>query len=259
MGIDRAYVYPVYCDSTIDLQKALGIQSIDIRSQVPLLHELGYLAGSFIYITDGPQGEGENPWADLRLGADGKPSVFWQIEGQSWYTLSADKRFEWARWMIETKLQELDAVHYDVLCTVCPFEDYNPAHTRDARADRNNRRAMLRYAAGKGLAVSSEGFWDRMTPFYDLGSTKYAHVLGGEEYCTVPMTMLVYHDAAIHMWWEVDNYNNHEHRTQGGRGQTSSYYWGGGSPRFSLAIDMDDPDIGFVTFADIKKILKARM
>lgn len=237
LGIDRAYVYPTYMGSTLDLQAAFGSAPIDIRAHLPLLQELGYLAGSFIYITDGPRGEGEDGLHDLLLNADGKPQVFWQIEEHTWYVYSGEKRFAWARKMIEEEHSGLDAVHYDVLCCSSLMEDYHPAHRRDARADRENRREMLQYAAGKGLVVSSEGFYDRMTPYYDLGSVKFAHALGGDEYCVVPMTMLVYHDSAYHLWWEVDNYNNPEHRTQFGRGQLSRLYWGGGSPRVQSVMD----------------------
>jgi hypothetical protein len=139
--------------------------------------------------------------------------------------------------MLEEKVGQLDAVHFDVLTCANLREDYHPLHRRDARVDRDNRREMLQYAADKGLIVSSEAFWDRMTPYYDLGSTKFAHVLGGDEYCVVPMTMLVYHDSACHLWWEVDNYNNPEHRSQGERGYSPSLYWGGGAPRLQSAID----------------------
>ena len=57
------------------------------------------------------------------------------------------------------------------------------------------------------------------------------------EYCVVPMTMIVYHDCAIHTWWEVDNYNNPEHRTQFDRGLADRLMWGGGFPRRQAAMD----------------------
>ena len=233
MGIDRALVYPVFTRSTMG-EIAPGMRWVDIRAQVPLLHELGYTAGSFIYITDGSQDE---PPQNLLHDANGKPIVAWQIHDMKWYAFSCARRFEWARQMLDQEHAGLDAIHYDVLCCGGVRENYNPAHRNDTRADIANRREMLDYAAAKGLIVSSEGFWGRMTPSYDLGSCKFAHVLGGEEYCVVPMTMLVYHDCAWHTWWEVDNYNNYEHRSQFARGQTQRLPWGGGHARLQAAID----------------------
>jgi len=167
----------------------------------------------------------------------GDPRLFWTIKDAKWYSFSNAKRIEWARRLIDREHGGLDGIHYDVLCCSDMREDYHPAHRSDARADAEARKQMLQYAASKGLIVPSEGFWDAMAPHYDLGSTKFAHILGGDEYCTVPMTMLVYHDSMIHMWWEVDNYNNPEHRTQVARGHAPRLFWGGGSPRLQSAID----------------------
>lgn len=238
MGIDRALVYPVYLDSIIDIQKSTGLKSIDIRDHLGLIKELDYLAGSFIYIVDGPPGAGADANRDLLLDAAGKPRVLWQIRDLTWYVLSAEKRFEWARRLLDHEHHGLHGVHYDVLCNVEAGEDYNPLHRKDGRADQANRKAMLQYAADRGLIVSSEGFWDRATPHYDLcNGTKFSAALGGAEYCVVPMTMLVYHDSAFHTWWEVDNYNNPEHCRQSGRGQTRRFALGGGNPRLQSAMD----------------------
>ena len=85
--------------------------------------------------------------------------------------------------------------------------------------------------------ISSEGFYDRMTPHYDLCNSKYPFALGGDEYCVVPMTMLCYHDSAYHTWWEVDNYNNPHHRSQWGRGYKERYAFAGGLPRLQACMD----------------------
>ncbi len=237
-GIERAFVYPVYCDSTLSIEFDLDMKSIDVREQVPLLHELGYLAGSFIYLTDGPPCDGDDPFRDHLFDASGNPVLFWQMRELKWYILANEARQRWMHHFLDHEHAGLDGMHYDVLCCTCPNEDYHPAHTAGARADAESRRRMLEYASReKGLLVSSEGFRGRMTPYYDLGNTKYAHVLGGEEYCVVPMTMLVYHDCAYQTWWEVDNYNNPEHRAQGERGFSRRYWAGGGFPQLQAAID----------------------
>lgn len=235
-GIDRAYVYPLYCNTTLDIRVGLGLQWIDERRQLPLLRELGYLAGSFIYLTDGPPGAGDLP-ENLLLTESGAPYLLWQMGDLQWFTLSHEAQCAWARHFLEGEQGGLDGIHYDVLMCHGFEEDYHPAHRRDRRADRRHREALLDYAADKGLIVSSEGFNGRFAAHYDLGNSKYQQALGGEEYCVVPMTMLVYHDAAWHTWWEVDNYNNPEHRSQGGRGYRDRFPLGGGHIRLQAAMD----------------------
>lgn len=242
MGVDKAFVYPVYTWSwdptrAIDLKDGTDISFIDIREYLPLVGELGYATGSFITVTCGLMGEGEDRYRDLILDHRGEPIIEWRIENLVWYILSADKRSERAHKLLDDEHGGLNGIHYDVICVGGLREDYNPVHLRDARTDVKSREEMLKYAGEKGLIVSSEGFWDDMTPYYDLGNSKYAHVLGDSEYCVVPMTMLVYHDSAYHTWWEVDNYNNPEHRTQFGRGYHKRFGWGGGFPQLQSAID----------------------
>jgi len=231
-GIDRAYVLPVLMASTLDMGEAMGGPPTDIRDLLPLIRELGWLAGSFIYLTDGPEEGG-----GLRLGADGKPNMAWQIGDRKWFRFSPAHRAEWARRFLDGDLKGLDAVHYDVLTCVRFQEDYSPGSRTDARQDAEAMRKMLDDTTRRGLIVSSEGFLDRMTPHYDIGSTKFSHGFLEGEYAVVPMTMLVYHDSAIHTWWEVDNYNNPEHRTQFGRGLSERLWWNGGSPRLQSAMD----------------------
>ncbi|MBI4024309.1 MAG: hypothetical protein HY360_04965 [Verrucomicrobia bacterium] len=237
MGIDRAYVFPIFMASTLDMGTAMGVRLTDLRQHLPLLDELGYAAGSFLYIMDGPKLAGPDPCADLFLDREGHPILKWTIKDLNWFMLSISKRMEWSRYYLDRDHAGLSGVHYDVLATTALREDHHPARLMDARADRENRKALLQSACDRGLIVSSEGFWDHMTPSYDLGNSKYAHALGGEEYCVVPMTMLVYHDSAFHVWWEVDNYNNPEHRSQGGRGWQRRFAMGGGFPQPQAAMD----------------------
>ena len=235
LGIDKAYVYPVYM-KTIDTDQGLPYRWNDYRQLKPLLDELGYAGGSFILSTEGPMGEGDDPHRDLALNAKGEPQVRWRMEHFVWYAISLEKRFEWSKKFIDEQTG-LDGVHYDVNCADMSREDFHPKHRNDARAERELRRRLLDYAASKGKIVSSEGFWDAMTPHYDLGSSKYALALGGDEYCIVPMTMLVYHDCTIHSWWEPDNYNNPLSRSQVDRGYFTRFPMGGGFPRHQSAMD----------------------
>ena len=239
-GIDKAFVYPMYHYfvnyEEVERRNPEG-REIDIRHLTPLLNELGYSGASFIYTQDGPAESGDDPLKNLRFDRSGKPFIYWEMHGLEWFNWSLEKRLALTNQILDDEHIGLDGVHFDTL-TARPFiEDYHPGHRTDTKEDWVNRQKMLDHAAGKGMIVSSEGFWGRMTSHYDLGSTKYAHTLGREEYCIVPMTMLVYHDSAYHTWWEVDNYNNSEHRTQYNRGFLPRFQWGGGAPRIQSAMD----------------------
>ncbi len=236
-GIDRALVYPLYMDSPVSLSGAVEGSSIDQRKLIPLINELGYKPGGFIYVVDGPEGKGEDKWKNLRLDENGQPRVCWQMNDLNWYNFSNEERLRWASKYIDNELKDMDWLHYDVL-TGGPFlEDYNQAHRCDARAEAEGRAKVLDYATDRGMIVSSEGFWGRGMSHYDLGNTKRPFAIGRDEYAIVPMTMLVYHDSAYHTWWEVDNYNNPEHRSQYNRGYPDRYAFGGGFPRIQSAMD----------------------
>ena len=74
--------------------------------------------------------------------------------------------------------------------------------------------------------MTSEGFWGRMTPYYDMGSTKFQHMICRDEYYNVPLTMLVYHDSCFHNWWEFHNYNNPVFRAHFGESWKDQFYFG---------------------------------
>jgi hypothetical protein len=232
-GIDRAVVYPLLCKTTFDTNAMLGENMADQRAFAPLARELGYLPGSFIYLVDGAMPEGDDACRDLRLNQDGRPGLFWKIRDAEWYELSAGKTMEWARDFLDHDHDGLDMVHFDVLTSRRLSEDWHPGHRLDSRGDREARGRILAYAGTQNRIISSEGFFDRLTPWYDLGNSKYPRALGGEEYCVVPMTMLVYHDSAYHTWWEVHNYNNPHHRSLGG----DRLAFGGGWPRIQSCMD----------------------
>jgi hypothetical protein len=239
-GIDRAYVYPVLMKTTQPFVFKNGsrkINAIDIRKHLSLIHKLGYTAGSFILITEGPKGKGKNSKKGLKFTPEGDLVFHWGMRGRTWYGYSLWKRLAAARNMIDREHRGFDGVHYDVLCSRPLEEDYSKVNRTDAHEDFLNRKEIMSYAADRNMLVSAEGFRDRLTPYYDLGNSKIAHVAGRDEYCVVPMTMLVYHDSAYQTWWEVDNYNNPEHRSQFSRGYNRNFYWGGGFVRIQSAMD----------------------
>jgi hypothetical protein len=236
-GIDSAYVYPVLMKTTqpFVFTTSMGtIGSIDIRKHLSLLHKTGYMAGSFILITEGPDKNGNK---GLKTTADGKLITHWKMQGKTWYGYSLHNRLDTAKKMIDREHKGFEGVHYDVLCSRHLEEDYTPGNTTNATDDFLNRKEIMLFTNSRNMLVSAEGFRDRLTPYYDLGNSKIAHVTGRDEYYTVPMTMLVYHDCAYQTWWEVDNYNNPEHRTQHNRGYQRSFYNGGGFARLQSAMD----------------------
>lgn len=233
LGIDRAIVYPLLCRCTFNVKAAFGNDMADLTRFVPVVRQLGYVPGSFIYTDDGESPEGD----DLALDSRGKPMLLWTINDLQWFKLSSAKSFTWAKHFLDEKMNGLGFVHFDVIASRVSFEDYHPAHRTDARAERDGRQRILEYAGSKGLIISSEGFYDRLTPYYDLGNSKYPLALGGDEYCVVPMTMLVYHDSAYHTWWEVDNYNNPQAQAKGDRGFQDRFAFGGGRSRQQACMD----------------------
>ena len=137
---------------------------------------------------------------------------------------------------LDNQCRTCEGVHFDTLSANWVHEDYGPAKT-SGRDDYNMIRQILQYACDKRMYTVTEGFCGRLTPWLDQGSTKFQHMVCRDEYYCVPMTMLVYHECAQHIWWEVDNYNNPMNRAQGGREWGSRYYFGGGRPEIQSAID----------------------
>jgi hypothetical protein len=235
LGIDKAFVYPLLYHINLPKDNVANIpQPNDERMALAeLLQELDYLGGSFIYLNDMPTDDPKR----LILDNKGNPKLYWQMKGVKWYCLNGEEKFSQARQIIDDHHSQLQGIHYDVLTCPPAFEDYHPAHLADGKADLETRRKILDYTTEAGLLVASEGFNGRMSSHYDLGSTKYSQALGGDEYCIVPMTMLVYHDSAYHTWWELDNYDNPEHLCQYGKGYLRRFPWGGGNARLQSAMD----------------------
>jgi hypothetical protein len=75
------------------------------------------------------------------------------------------------------------------------------------REDMGWTRELLGIETNGNRIVSAEGFVDRYTVSYDIGSTKLLPAWGDVPSIPVPLTMLVFHDSTVHDWWEVHNYN----------------------------------------------------
>lgn len=230
LGFERAFVYPLSMGNLVQDLAMGGRPPIDIRSHLPLLAELGYLAASWMWVEDVPQ-EYEN----LMLDVAGQPMFSWQIDERRWSRCCPVRQVALANRIQDERMAGHTAQHFDVTASISLRECHHPDHPLDRREDAAWRRKVLATASRRGHVVSSEGFCGFATPSYDIGSVKIAQPVHPDWY-TVPMTSLVYHDACVHDWWEVDNYNNPHHRSQSGRGK-GYFPLGGGWPALQAAQD----------------------
>jgi hypothetical protein len=211
MGFDRAFVYPLSIGNAVRDFLMGGRPPVDVRRHLGLLDELGYLAASWMWVEDVP----EDP-ADLMLSADGKSMFGWQIDDRRWFRSCPVRQLALANRIQDERMGGNTGEHFDVTASRQLLECYHPDHPLDRRDDAIWRRKVLETGTARGGVISSEGFWGFAAPSYDIGSVKIPVPVHADWY-TVPMTSLVYHDSCVHDWWEVDNYNNPHHRTQGGR------------------------------------------
>lgn len=214
MGVEKAFVYPLSMGNVVKSFKMGGREPIDIRRHLGLLDELGYLAASWMWVEDVPADPADN----LMLDPKGAPYFSWQIDAVKWFKSCPVRGVALANLIQRERMAGHSAQHFDVTASRPGMECHHPDHPIDRRDDALWRRNVLETACARGNVVSSEGFWGYATPSYDIGSVKIATALHGDWF-TIPLTSLVYHDSCIHDWWEVDNYNNARHRSQGGRGQ----------------------------------------
>jgi len=231
MGFERAFVYPLSIGNRVEDYLMGGRRPIDIRRYLGLLDELGYLAASWMWVEDVPEAV-EN----LMLTPDGQPRLGWQIDDVKWYRSCPVRQVALANAIQDERMQGHTAHHFDVTASRDGLECGHPDHPLDRRDDAVWRCKVMETATRRGCVVSSEGFWGYATGSYDIGSVKIPQPVHQDWY-TVPMTSLVYHDSCVHDWWEVDNYNNPHHRNQGERDRVHLPLCGGGWQALQAAQD----------------------
>ncbi len=230
LGFDRAFVYPLAFGNMVEGFLMGGRPPIDIRRHLPLLDELGYLSAAWMWTEDVPDNG-----SDVLLDRSGNAAFSWQIDDMKWFRACPVAQVPLSNRIQDARMAGFTAHHFDVTASRGTAECFHPDHPLDCREDALWRRKVLRTGVNRGLVVSSEGFWGYASPDYDIGSVKIAQAVHADYY-TVPMTSLVYHDSLVHDWWEVDNYNNPHHRSQGGRGKRY-FPLGGGWARLQAAQD----------------------
>lgn len=234
MGFERALAYPLCIGNYLEGFLMGGRPPIDIRRHLPLLDELGYLAAGWMWVEDLPV-SAKKP-ENLMLDRNGSTLHSWQIDDLEWLRACPSSQVAASNRIQNERMRGFTAHHFDVTACRAGLECFHPDHPLDKRQDAEWRRKTLESAARRGLPVSSEGFWGYATGSYDLGSVKIPLTVHNDWY-TVPITSLVYHDSCIHDWWEVDNYNNPHHRNQGDRDKTYFPVPGGGWQSQQAAVD----------------------
>ena len=230
MGFDRAFVYPLAMGNIVEGYLMGGRPPIDIRKHLGLLADLGYLSAGWMWTEDVPA---DGP--DVALSAAGEPFGGWQIDRIKWVRACPVRQVAISNRIQDERMAGFTGHHFDVTASRDGIECFHPDHPLDRRGDAAWRRKVLATGTRRGLVVSSEGFWGHAAPSYDIGSVKIALPVH-ENWYAVPMTALVYHDSMIHDWWEVDNYNNPHHRSQGNR-EKRYFPLGGGYARLQAAAD----------------------
>ena len=165
----------------------------------------------------------------------------WKIENFQWYVVCPPYETEAIKKRYQADMALMDWIHYDVVANVAALACYNKSHALHGNKPMDRRqgfafsRELLGPTTNGNRAVSSEGFCDRLTTSYDVGSTKVFPQSGNAPFIPIPMTMLVFHDSTVHDWWELHNYNANkgfegDHDVQVG-------FVGSGKPEKKAAMD----------------------
>jgi len=213
-GFDRAFLYPVRFNAYARDFKMGGDPPIDLSDQdIHAIAALGYDVSPWTWVVEAlDDGSEEAARAYLR-DASGQKVPHWQIDDYQWYLCCTPSQADFVKKSYAGRMRDMTWAHFDVNATAGPRECYaldhprHSGHALDRRADLAFLRELLGPETNGNRIVSSEGVRDALADVYDIGTTKLLPAFGDVPFWTVPMTMLVYHDALIHDWWEVHNYN----------------------------------------------------
>jgi len=216
-GFESIFYYPVrMCHYSLDFKMG-GDEPI-------------WLSGEQIQAIKRNGGSYVAPWAWVYEGLDdgsqrmrrifrhdkyGRLVPGWRIDQFQWYAVCTPYQIDHMKRRFETDMKQMDWIHYDVTAMRVGHVCFNTDHAAHGnrpmgrREDFKYTRQLLGPATNGNRIVSSEGFVDRYTSSYDIGTTKIYPNWGDTPFIPVPMTMLVFHDSCIHDWWEVHNYNRH--------------------------------------------------
>jgi len=216
-GFGAIFYYPVrLCHYSLDFKMG-GDEPIWLSDeQIQAIHQIpGSYVSPWAWIYEGLDDGSQQMRRIFRHDKNGELVPGWRIDQFQWYAVCTPYQIEHIKHRLETDMKQMDWIHYDVTAMrpghVC-FNTHHAAHGNrpmGRREDLEYTRRLLGPATNGNRIVSSEGFVDRYTSSYDIGSTKIYPNWGDSPFIAVPMTMLVFHDSCIHDWWEVHNYNRH--------------------------------------------------
>lgn len=216
MGFERVFIYPVRFNHYSANFRMGGDAPIHLSdNEINAIKALGYDVAPWTWVFEALDDASPATHASFRRDVQQLPIPAWKMDEFQWYQCCTPAQIAFTRRSFNEGMAAMTWSHFDVTATVSPLECYALDHDGhmgyplDRRADVPLLRELLSAETVGNRVVCSEGFRDILTPAYDIGTTKLPPAFGSAEYWTVPMTLLVYHDSAIHDWWEMHSYNAH--------------------------------------------------
>ena len=236
MGFDRAFVYPT-AFRTYRPDVPIGdTPFINLEAIYENIKGLGFHIAPWSWPEELTIDSTSPPalWGLLASGESGQVVPAWKVGGTQWYTVAIQAQEQFMRYAQTHMWPELTAQHFDVTGNKLVPHRYGGA-SFGSKEDATLRGNMLNQAATFG-PVSTEGFCDGFIQSIHCGSVLALPAWGDKDWWTVPLTSIVYHDSAMHVWWECDSYNNPYHQTQGRR-DAHAVPAGGGKPLEQSLLD----------------------
>ena len=237
-GVDKAMIYPVRFNTCSRTTVLHGVPTVEIsHADTAKIKALGYEVAPWSWITELMK-DGDESQIQYRVNAEGKHSLFWQMDGQQYFKTCSGGFADFQRAANAGPCADTTWDHFDVMATShngeCHALDHpsHPGRPLSRAEDREHIRALFRAAQEGDRVISSEGFIDAYSMEYDLGATKAWPRFGPWQYWPIPLTMLVYHDSMAHTWWEMHNYNGSHFGDECG-----THQYGSGQPRIMAAMD----------------------
>ena len=237
-GFDRAFLFPVRFNTYSKNFLMGGQPPINLDKETVLkIKQLGYDVAPWSWINEGMDDGGEirNKY---KVKKDGSLQKGWQIDDYKWYQCCTAFMNDFEQNAINNEMSDMTWDHFDVITCATNDECYaknHEAHLNRSMSKTEDRmwlRKLLKNTQLKGRVVSSENFNDAYSLEYDIGSVKAYPQFGHWQFWPVPLTMLVYHDSMLHIWWEPHSYNSNYFGRDLGK-----YQYGGGKARLMSAMD----------------------